>query len=56
MFQSGIINIVRDIIAKSYNCLKLNTKAIAKKVEKLLKDDCFTLSSPVSTLPFTMPD
>ena len=56
MFQSGIINIVYDIIAGSYDCLKLNTKAVVKEVEELLKDDRFILSGPVSTLPFTIPD
>ena len=51
-----MINIVRNTIAGNYNYLKLNTKAIVKEVVELLKDDCFTLSSPVNTLPFTIPD
>ena len=56
MFQSSIINIVCNTIAKSYNCLKLNTKAIVKEVKELLKDNYFILSSLVSTLPFTIPN
>ena len=56
MFQSSIINTVHDVITRSYNCLKLSTKAIVKEVEKLLKDDRFTLSGPVNTLRFTMPN
>ena len=48
------MNIVRDTITRSYNCLKLDTKAIVKEVVELLKDDFFTLSSLVSTLPFTI--
>ena len=47
---------MRDTVAKSYNFLKLNTKVIVKEVAELLKDDRFTLSSPVSTLPFTIPN
>ena len=56
MFRSGIINIVRDTVAGTYNCLKLDTEAMAKGVEELLKDNRFTLGGLVSTLPFTMPD
>jgi len=56
VFWCAIINIVRDTVARSYNYLKLDTKVIAKKVEELLKDDRFTLSGPVSTLPFTIPN
>ena len=56
MFQSSIINIVRDAVTRSYNCLKLNTKAIVKEVEELLKDNCFMLSGLVSTLHFTIPN
>ena len=44
MFQSGIINIVRDIVAGSYNCFKLKTKTVAKEVEELFKDNYFILS------------
>ena len=51
-----MINIVRNTVARSYNCLKLDTKAIAKEVAELLKDNRFTLSSPVSTPPFTIPN
>ena len=47
---------MRDTVARSYNCLKLNAKAVVKEVEELLKDDCFTLGGPVSTLPFTIPN
>ena len=47
---------MRDTITKNYNCLKLDTKTIVKKVAELLKDNYFTLNSPVSTLPFTIPD
>ena len=50
------MNIVRDTITGSYNCFKLDTKAVAKEVVELLKDDYFMLSSPVSTLPFTIPN
>ena len=56
MFRASIIGIVYNAITGNYNYLKLNTKAIAKEVEKLLKDNHFMLSSPVSTLPFTMPN
>ena len=56
MFWSSIINIVHNTVAGSYNCLKLSTKAVAKEVEELLKDDRFTLSSLVSTLRFTIPN
>jgi len=56
VFWSSIINIVRDAIARSYNCLKLNTKAVAKEVEELLKDNCFMVGGLVSTLPFTIPN
>jgi hypothetical protein len=51
-----MMNTVRDTVAGSYDCLELETQAVAKEVEKLLKDDRFTLGGPVSTLPFTMPD
>ena len=50
------MNIVHNTIARSYNCLKLDTKAVVKEVVKLLKDDYFTLNNPVSTLPFTIPN
>jgi len=56
VFRCAIINIVRNTVARSYNCLKLDTKAMAKEVEKLLKDNRFTLSGPVSTLPFIIPN
>ena len=56
MFQCVIINIVRNTVAKSYNCLKLDTEAVAKEVAELFKDNYFMLSSPVSTLPFTIPN
>ena len=51
-----MINIVRNIIAGSYNYFKLDTKVIAKEVAELLKDNHFTLNSLVSTLLFTIPD
>jgi len=51
-----MINTVYNTVAGSYNCFKLNTEAIVKEVEELLKDDHFTLNGLVSTLPFTMPD
>jgi len=51
-----MIGIVYDAVAKNYDCLKLNTKAVAKEIEELLKDNHFMLSSLVSTLPFTIPD
>ena len=47
---------MRDTIAGSYYCLKLDTKAVVKEVAELLKDNRFTLGSPVSTLPFTIPN
>ena len=47
---------MRNTVTRSYNYLKLDTKAVAKKVEKLLKNNCFTLSGLVSTLPFTIPN
>ena len=50
------MNIVRNTVTGSYNCLKLDTKAVVKEVVKLLKDDYFMLNSPVSTLPFTIPN
>jgi len=56
VFWCAIINIVRDTVARSYNCLKLDTKAMAKEVEKLFKNNRFTLSGLVSTLPFTIPN
>ena len=52
MFQFSIINIIRDAIAKNYNCFKLNTKAVVKEIEELFKDNRFTLSGPVNTLLF----
>ena len=51
-----MMNIVRNTIAGSYNCLELDTKAIVKEVAELFKDDYFILNSPVSTLPFTIPN
>ena len=45
---------VHNIVAGSYDCLKLSTKAVAKEVEELLKDDRFTLGGLVSTLFFIM--
>ena len=56
MFWCTIINIVRNTVARSYNCLKLDTKVVVREVEELLKDNHFTLSGPVSTLPFTIPN
>ena len=56
MFQFSIINIVYNTITRTYNYLKLDTKAIVKGVEELLKDNYFILSSLVSTLPFTIPN
>ena len=56
MFQCVIINIVYNTIARNYNYLKLNTKTVVKEVEKLLKNNYFILSSPVSTLSFTIPN
>ena len=56
MFWSGIINIIRDAIAKNYNCFKLNIKAVVKEVEELFKDDRFTLNGLVNILLFTMPN
>ena len=50
------MNTVHNTVAGSYNCLKLDTKAIVKEVAELLKDDYFTLNSPISTLPFTIPN
>ena len=47
---------MRNTVAGSYNYFKLNTKAIAKEVAELLKDNYFMLSSLVSTLPFTLPN
>ncbi len=47
---------MRDTITGSYNYLKLDTKVIVKEVEELLKDNRFTLSGLVSTLPFTIPN
>jgi len=47
---------VRNTIARSYYYLKLDTKAIVKEVVELLKDNHFTLSGLVSTLPFTIPN
>ena len=51
-----MINIVRNIIAGSYNYFKLDTKVIAKEVAELFKDNYFTLNSPVSTLSFIIPN
>ena len=50
------MNTVRDIIARNYNCLKLNTKAVVKEVKELLKNNRFIFGGLVSTLPFTIPD
>ena len=50
------MNIVRNTVIGNYNCLKLDTKAMAKEIVELLKDDRFTLSGLVSTLPFTIPN
>ena len=50
------MNTVCDIVAVSYNCFELNIKAIVKEVGELFKDDRFTLSGPVNTLCFTIPD
>ena len=47
---------MRDTVAGSYYCLELDTEAVAEEVAELLKDDRFTLSSLVSTLPFTIPN
>ena len=51
-----MINIVRDVVAINYDCFKLSTKAITKEVGELFKDDRFTLSGPVNTLYFTIPN
>ena len=51
-----MINIIHNTVIKSYNYFKLDTEAIVKEIVKLLKDDRFMLSSPVSTLPFTIPN
>ena len=56
MFWCYIINIVRNTVVRSYYCLKLDIKAIVEEVAELLKDDRFTLSGPVNTLPFTIPN
>ena len=50
------MNIVCNTVARSYNCLKLDTEAVIKKVVKLLKDDRFMLNSLVNILLFTIPD
>ena len=50
------MNIVHNTVAGSYNCLKLDTEAVAKEVVELFKDNRFMLSSLVNTLPFTIPD
>jgi hypothetical protein len=47
---------VRDTITGSYYYLKLDIKAIVEEVVELLKDNRFTLSGLVSTLPFTIPN
>jgi len=47
---------VRNTVARSYNCLKLDTKVVVKEVEELLKDNYFTLGGLVSTLPFIIPN
>ena len=51
-----MINTVHNAVAGSYNCFELSTKAVAKEVEELLKDNYFTLSGLVSILCFTMPN
>ena len=51
-----MINIMRNTVTGSYNCLKLDTKAVVKEVAELLKDNYFMLNSLVNTLPFTIPD
>jgi len=56
VFWCAIINIVRNTVARSYNCLKLDTEVVVKEVEELLKDNRFMLGSLVSTLPFTIPN
>ena len=48
------MNIVRNTITRSYYYLKLDTKAVVEEVAELLKDNRFTLSGLVSTLPFTI--
>ena len=50
------MNTMYNTIARSYNCLKLDTKAIIKEVAELLKDNYFILNSLISTLPFTIPN
>ena len=47
---------MRNTVIRSYNCLKLDTKAMVKEVAELLKDNRFTLSSLVSTLFFIIPN
>ena len=47
---------MRDTVAGSYYCLELDTEAVVEEVVELFKDNCFTLSSLVSTLLFTIPD
>jgi hypothetical protein len=56
VFWCVIINIVRNTVARSYNCFKLDTEAMVKEVAELFKDDCFMFSGPVNTLPFTIPN
>ena len=51
-----MMNIMRNTITRSYNYLKLDTKAVVKEIIKLLKDNRFMLNSLVSTLLFTIPD
>ena len=50
------MNTVYNAVARSYNCLKLSTKAIAKEIKELFKDDRFTLNGPINTLYFTIPN
>jgi len=47
---------MRDTITGNYYYLKLDTKAIVEEVTELLKNNYFTLSSLVSTLPFIIPN
>jgi hypothetical protein len=56
VFWCVIINIIHDTVARSYDCLELDTEAVVKEVVKLFKDDCFTLSGLVSILPFIIPN
>ena len=47
---------MRDIVARSYNCLELDIKAVVKEVTELFKNNYFIFSGPVSTLPFIIPN